>query len=82
VVPGEPTVKEGIYSWIRHPNYFVVAIELALFPLLSWSWTTSFVFTILNGTLLWFRIRSEEQALLETSDYRDLQEVAKRFHFF
>src|SRR5579885_2572117 len=33
VLPGAPLVERGPYRWLRHPNYLIVAAELAILPL-------------------------------------------------
>src|SRR5260221_3248632 len=33
VLPGAPLVRAGPYRFLKHPNYLVVAIEIALLPL-------------------------------------------------
>ena len=38
VVPGETLVDEGLYSWIRHPNYMVVAAEIFILPMAFGLW--------------------------------------------
>ena len=30
VLPGTPPVSRGPYRWLRHPNYVVVAVEIAV----------------------------------------------------
>jgi methyltransferase len=66
VVPGRGRVTRGIYSlpWLRHPNYWVVAIEGIALPLVFDAWITALVFTVLNAVLLLgFRIPTENRAL-------------------
>lgn len=66
VVPGLPRVNRGIYAlpWLRHPNYWVVAIEGIALPLVHGAWITAAVFTVLNAVLLLgFRIPQENKAL-------------------
>jgi len=66
VVPGLPLVAAGPYrwSWLRHPNYVVVAIEGISLPLVHTAWITALVFTVLNAVLLLgFRIPAEDRAL-------------------
>lgn len=63
VVPGAPLVQSGPYRWLRHPNYVVVAAEIALLPLVFGAWEIALVFSLLNGAVLWRRIRIEERAL-------------------
>ncbi len=66
VVPGAPIVRRGIYAlpWLRHPNYWVVAVEGIALPMVHGAWFTALVFTILNAILLLgFRIPVENRAL-------------------
>jgi methyltransferase len=67
VVPGAGAVSaKGPYrfSWLRHPNYVIVAIEGIALPLVYSAWITAVVFTLLNAVLLLrFRIPTENEAL-------------------
>lgn len=63
VVPGTAPVRRGPYRWVRHPNYLVVAVEVALLPALCGCWWTAAVFGALNPLLLLLRIRQEDAAL-------------------
>lgn len=66
VVPGASRVTRGPYRWpwLRHPNYWIVAIEGIALPLVHSAWITALVFTILNAILLLgFRIPTENRAL-------------------
>jgi methyltransferase len=65
VVPGTKLVRRGPYRYIRHPNYAVVIVEIATFPLIFGDWITALVFSILNAALLFVRIRTENRALAE-----------------
>lgn len=63
VLPGAPLVVGGPYRLLRHPNYVVVAIEIASLPLvfnLTW---VAIGFSALNAGILFVRIRAEEAAL-------------------
>lgn len=62
VPPGAPTVRKGPYRWLRHPNYAIVAAEIALLPLAFGAWTVAVVFSVANALLLSYRIRLEEAA--------------------
>ncbi len=62
-VPGAPLVRRGPYRWIKHPNYLVVAAEIAVLPLAFGAWEIALLFSALNALLLWRRIRVEEAAL-------------------
>jgi methyltransferase len=63
VVPGAPLVTRGPYRWLRHPNYLVVAAEIALLPLVFGAWEIALGFSVVNAAILWKRIRVEERAL-------------------
>ena len=63
VLPGAPLVTSGPYRYFSHPNYAVVAAEIALLPLaLHLPWL-ALVFTALNAAALVIRIRVEARAL-------------------
>ena len=63
VVPGETLVRSGPYRFLNHPNYVVVAAEIALLPLVFGLWEVALAFTILNAIVLAIRIRAEARAL-------------------
>jgi methyltransferase len=63
VVPGEVLVGRGPYRLMRHPNYVIVALEIALVPLILGLPVFAAVFSLLNGAVLYRRIRVESQAL-------------------
>ena len=68
-VPNEPPVHAAIFRYLRHPNYLGVILEIAALPLIHGAWSTALVFSVANGLLLTRRIRAEEKALCESSDY-------------
>lgn len=63
VVPGEALVRKGPYRLLPHPNYAVVAGEIAVLPLVFGLAGFAVVFSILNAAMLWLRIRTESAAL-------------------
>ena len=63
VLPGAPLVKTGPYRWVDHPNYLIVIGEIAVLPLVFGLPMVAILFSLLNGLLLWVRIRDENQAL-------------------
>ncbi len=63
VVPGAALVKHGPYRWLRHPNYWVVAAEIALLPLVFGAWEIALGFSAVNAGILLHRVRIEEKAL-------------------
>ncbi len=62
-VPGRTPVRHGPYRYLRHPNYMVVACEIAVLPLAFGAWRIALLFTVLNGAMLAHRIRIENAAL-------------------
>lgn len=63
VLPGAPLVRRGPYRFLRHPNYAVVAAEIAVLPLALGAARTALIFSVLNALLLGRRIRIEDRAL-------------------
>lgn len=62
-LPGAPLVVKGPYRFVSHPNYVVVALEIAVLPLAFGLVGYAIVFTLLNAAMMWVRIRSEAGAL-------------------
>lgn len=62
-MPAAPLVKRGPYRWIRHPNYVVVVLEVALLPLAFGAWEIALAFSIANLAVLAWRLRIENAAL-------------------
>jgi methyltransferase len=62
-LPGAPLVRAGPYRFVRHPNYLVVAGEIAMLPLAFGELDVAIGFTILNAAMLAWRIRQEDAAL-------------------
>ena len=63
VLRDAPLVASGPYRYLSHPNYAVVAGEIALLPLaLHLPWL-ALIFTVLNAAVLAIRIRAEAHAL-------------------
>ncbi|MFO1070466.1 MAG: isoprenylcysteine carboxylmethyltransferase family protein [Geminicoccaceae bacterium] len=52
VLPGSRPVARGPYRWLNHPNYLVVAAEIALLPLAFGAWAPALLFSVLNAALL------------------------------
>ena len=63
VLPEQPLVSAGPYRFLSHPNYAVVAGEIAVLPLVLGLPLLAIVFTILNAAVLAIRIRAENLAL-------------------
>lgn len=62
-LPGAPLVRHGPYAWVRHPNYWIVAGEVALVPLAFDAVNIAIAFSVLNGALLAWRIAVEDRVL-------------------
>jgi methyltransferase len=63
ILPGEPLVRCGPYRLLPHPNYAVVAGEIAVLPLVLGLPWLALIFTVLNAAVLAIRIRAENRAL-------------------
>src|SRR3546814_12644065 len=63
VLPGEPLVTGGPFRFVRHPNYVIVAAEIAVLPLAFGLWKVALVFSLVNAAILTIRIRTENNAL-------------------
>jgi methyltransferase len=72
VIPGAELVRRGPYKYLKHPNYVVVVVEIATFPLIFGAWVTAIVFSTLNAVLLFVRIREENRALAELAGQPEL----------
>ncbi|HXW60861.1 MAG TPA: isoprenylcysteine carboxylmethyltransferase family protein, partial [Myxococcota bacterium] len=68
-LPERPAITTGIFSYLRHPNYLGVVLEIAAAPMLHTAYVTATVFSILNGLILWVRIKEEEKALDVDNNY-------------
>lgn len=64
-LPGAPLVRSGPFRFVRHPNYWVASLEIALLPLMFGQVWIAVVFSLLNAALVIYRIRIEEAALAE-----------------
>ena len=71
ILPEANVVKNGPYTFMRHPNYVVVCLEIILLPIMFQAYFTAIVFTLLNIAMLSVRIPAEEKALREATNYED-----------
>jgi methyltransferase len=62
-IPGSQPVNAGIYKYVKHPNYIIVIIEIAIIPLTFHLYYTALIFSILNAAMLTVRISKENEAL-------------------
>jgi methyltransferase len=63
ILPNGPLVTGGPFRFVRHPNYLVVVLEIAVLPLAFGLWQVALIFSLLNAAALAIRIRAEERAL-------------------
>jgi methyltransferase len=63
VLPGAPLIARGPYRILKHPNYWIVAGEIAVVPLALGLPIFAVIFTLLNACVLYWRIRVENAAL-------------------
>ena len=63
ILPRKPLISSGPYRFLKHPNYVLVWVEVAVFPLIFGAWHIALAFTLLNTLLLMHRIRVENSAL-------------------
>jgi methyltransferase len=63
VMPGAELVRRGPFRFLAHPNYMVVAGEIAVLPLAFGLYWYALVFSIANALVLAIRIRAENAAL-------------------
>ena len=64
VVPGEMPVARGPYRFLRHPNYLIVILEIAVVPLALGLPLFALAFSLANTVLLIWRVHVENQALV------------------
>ena len=65
VLPGAPLVRRGPYRFLPHPNYMVVAGEIAALPLTFGLGLYAAAFSLANAAVLAIRLRAETRALKE-----------------
>jgi len=63
VVPDAPLVRRGPYRFLRHPNYLIVVMEMAMLPLALGSWPLALIFSLANAAVLHLRLRVEVASL-------------------
>jgi methyltransferase len=67
VTPGAALVRRGPYRFLAHPNYVVVAGEIAVLPLVFGLPWYALLFSLANAAILTIRIRAEHSALRTSS---------------
>lgn len=64
-LPATRRVSRGFYSWLPHPNYIGVALEMASLPLVHGAVLTAVAFSMLNTVAMVLRVDVEARALAE-----------------
>ncbi len=78
-LPGQAAVHNGIYRYLRHPNWLGVILEITAVPLIHGAYLTAISFTLANAWLMRQRIQTEERALSRDNNYMAI--FAHRFRF-
>jgi methyltransferase len=68
VLPGRALATVGPYRFVQHPNYIVVALEIAVVPLALGLPLIALIFSIANAAMLAYRISVENRALAWATD--------------
>jgi len=64
-LPSAPLIRRGPYRFLRHPNYLVASLEIAVLPLAFGQVWIALVWSVANALLVGWRIRIEDRALRE-----------------
>lgn len=75
---GHVLVTDGLYRYLRHPNYLIVILEFLFLPLLFKAYFTMIIFSLLNIFVLYNRIILEEETLMKVSNYAEKFKNVKR----
>ena len=62
-LPSAPLIRRGPYRFLRHPNYLVASLEIAVLPLAFGQVWIALVWSLANALLVGWRIRVEDRAL-------------------
>jgi methyltransferase len=62
---GAPLVRRGPYRFVRHPNYWIASLEIAVLPLAFGQIWIALAWSVANALLVAHRVRIEEGALSE-----------------
>jgi methyltransferase len=62
-IPDAALIRKGPYKYVKHPNYTIVVAEIIVIPLAFHLYFTAITFTVLNGIMLFVRIKEENKRL-------------------
>ncbi|MFD1738457.1 isoprenylcysteine carboxyl methyltransferase family protein [Bacillus salitolerans] len=82
ILPNATIVNKGPYQYLRHPNYVIVVLEILIIPLMFQAYWTAIFFSLLNLWMLSIRIKVEEEALIQETNYTEQFEKVSRFSPF
>jgi methyltransferase len=60
---GRPLIRKGPYRFLRHPNYLIVACEIALLPMVFRDMQIAVIWSVASGVLLIWRVHVEDGTL-------------------
>jgi len=63
VLPGAAPVTRGPYRYLKHPNYLIVILEIAVIPLALGLPVFALMFSLANAAIVVWRIHVENAAL-------------------
>jgi len=72
-------IASGPYRWVRHPNYLAVILEFAALPMAGGAWVSAIGLSMLDGAVLFDRIRAEEELLFKAPGYAQAFSGKARF---
>ena len=78
-LPDTPIVTTGVYSYLRHPNWLGVILEIAALPLIHGAYLTAIIFSLANAWIMSQRLQKEESALATNSNYTQVFANRPRF---
>lgn len=78
-VPGTAAIDDGIYGYLRHPNWLGVILEIAALPLVHSAYLSAIFFSLANALLMKQRIHAEEKALSQDTNYAQVFANRPRF---
>ncbi|MBI4273795.1 MAG: hypothetical protein HY659_03735 [Rhizobiales bacterium] len=67
ILRNAPLVATGPYRFMRHPNYMIVVLEIAVVPLALGLPAFAIAASLINAVLIWRRIQVENAALALTA---------------
>lgn len=72
ILPHTNAIRNGLFKWIRHPNYLGVCLEIVSLPMMMGLWEMAIFFSLVNLVILVIRIKLEEKKLIESNFYQQI----------